>query len=90
MYDLWSLEELEKELSKRSGKSIKAFTHSIEVLMSYTNALNRMDNNIRRSFAKCNQWKTEWRYDPRNGSKEECEIFIEAVETLGHFIDKNI
>lgn len=90
MYDIWTLEELESKLSRRTGKSIKAFTHSIEVLMTHTGALKRMDSIARRSFAKCNQWRTDWRYDPSNGSKNECEAFINAVETLGHFIDRNI
>ncbi len=49
-----------------------------------------MDNNVRRSYDKCNQRKTDWRYDPSNGTKEECEAFIKEVESLGHFIDKNI
>ncbi|MDM8522976.1 hypothetical protein QUF80_06340 [Desulfococcaceae bacterium HSG8] len=90
MYDIWTLEELESKLSQRAGKPVSAFTHSIEVLMTHTGALNRMDNNTRRYFAKCNQWKTDWRYDPGNGTMDECETFIEAVETLGHFIDRNI
>ncbi len=90
MYDIWTLEELERKLYQRTGKPIKAFTHSIEVLMTHTGALNRMDNTARRSFTKCNQWRTDWRYDPSNGSRHECETFIEAVEILGNFIDRNI
>ncbi len=90
IYDIWTLEELENKLSQRAGKSVKAFTHNIEVLITHTGVLKRMDSNARRSFAKCNQWKTDWRYDPDNGTKDECETFIEAVETLGHFIDRNI
>lgn len=90
MYDIWTLEELESKLSQRTGKPIKAFTHSIEVLMTHTGALKRMDSTARRSFVKCNRWRTDWRYDPSNGSKDECETFIKAVETLGHFIDRNV
>ncbi len=58
--------------------------------MTHTGTLNRMDNNVRRSFVKCNQWKTDWRYDPDNGTKEECEAFVRAVETLGRFIARNM
>lgn len=90
MYNIWTLEELENRLSQRTGKSVRAFTHSIEVLMTHTGAMKRMDDNVRRSFAKCNQWKTDWRYDPSEGTMDECEAFIQAVETLGHFIDRNI
>ena len=90
MYDIWTLEELENRLSGLAGKPVRAFTHSIEVLMTHTGVLRRMDSNVRRSFSKCNQWKTDWRYDPNDGTREECEQFIEAVEALGHFIDKNI
>lgn len=90
MHGIWTLEELESKLSQRTGKSIQAFTHNIEVLMIHTGALKRMDSIARRAFAKCNQWKTNWRYDPGNSSKDECEAFINAVETLGHFIDRNI
>ncbi|RLB99598.1 MAG: hypothetical protein DRI57_33365 [Deltaproteobacteria bacterium] len=85
MYGIWTLEELETRLSQRTGKPVRAFTHSIEVLMTHTGALSRMDGKVRRSFAMCNQWKTDWRYDP-----DECETFIEAVEILGRFIDRSI
>lgn len=89
-YGIWTLEELETILSRRAGKSVRAFTHGIEVLMTQTGSMNRMDKNVRRSFTKCNQWKTDWRYDPDNGTEEECEAFVQAVETLGRFIDRNM
>ncbi|MFH0926403.1 MAG: hypothetical protein V1872_12380 [bacterium] len=88
-HDTWTIEELENKLSQRNGKPIKAFTHSLEVLMTHTGSLDRMDSVTRRSFVICNRWKTDWRYDPNNGSQEECEIFIKAVEALGNFIDRN-
>lgn len=90
MFDIWTLEDLERKLSQRTGKPIKAFTHNIEILMTHAEALGRMDNNARRSFAKCNRWRPEWRYDPGEGTRDECEAFIEAVEVLGRFIDRNI
>lgn len=90
MYAIWTLKDLEHKLSQRAGRPINAFTHNIEVLMTYTGALERMDITTRRSFTKCNLWRTDWRYDPSNGSRDECETFIEAVEALGNFIDRNI
>jgi len=90
MYDIWTLEEIESKLSQQTGKPINAFTHSIEVLMTFTGALKRMDGTVRRAFAKCNRWRTNWRYDPSEGSKDECETFLKAVETVGQFIDRNI
>ncbi len=90
MYAIWTLKDLEHKLSQRVGRPINAFTHNIEVLMTYTGVLERMDITTRRSFTKCNLWRTDWRYDLSNGSRDECETFIEAVEALGNFIDRNI
>lgn len=70
--------------------------YSIEFLFKLTGALDRLLDDSRKSttalraYQRCNAWKPAWRYKSDDGSKDECEYFMDAVEKFGRFIDCNI
>lgn len=96
MYSLDTLHQLEAELEHRFGRPVDVFTHSIEFLFKLTGALDRLLDDSRKSttalraYQRCNAWKPAWRYKSDDGSKDECEYFMDAVEKFGRFIDCNI
>ena len=95
MYNLDTLEQLEAEIERRLGERVSVFTHSIEVLFSLTGARERLLNDPRSSTAlqayhRCNTWKPSWRYKPDDGSEDDCNTFMDAVEEFGKFVDHNV
>ena len=94
-YHLDTLEELEEEIAGRLGRQVNVFTHSIEALFALTGARDRLLGDSRhptalRAFQHCNRWKPAWRYDPTDGSADECGDFLEAVEEFGHYVTNNV
>ena len=95
MYNLDTLEELEEEIIRRFGHPVNVFTHSIELLFGLTGARERLLQspahlNALRAYQTCNKWKPAWRYKPDDGSEDECNDFMEAVETFGVYVANNI
>ncbi len=95
MYDLNTMEQLEAELERRHGLGVTVFTHNIEVLFGLTGARERLLNDPRQptalmAYHRCNTWRPAWRYNPDDGSEDECRAFIAAVEEFGQFVDHNV
>ena len=95
MYGINTLQDLEAELERRIGGTPNVFSHSIEVLFGLTGVRDRLLKDPKRptalrSYHRCNTWKPAWRYDPSDGSRDECASFLAAVEEFGQFIDGNV
>jgi len=95
MYDLNTLEQLEKEIECRLGYPVNVFTHSIEVLFGLTGARDRLLRNPNeltalRAYQRCNRWKPAWRYNPDDGTADECNDFMEDVDEFSTFVANNI
>jgi hypothetical protein len=39
---------------------------------------------------RCNTWKPAWRYKPDDGTEDDCNTFMEAVDEFGKFVDHNV
>jgi len=94
MYNLDRLEQLEVEIERRLQHPVSVFTHSIEVLFDFTGARARLLANpksqlVLQAYHLCNTWKPAWRYKPDEGSQNDCDSFLEAVEVFSKFIDYN-
>ena len=94
-YHLDRLEQLEDEIANRLGRQVNVFTHSIEALFVLTGARDRLLQDPRHptalsAFQRCNRWKPAWRYNPNDGTEDECDDFMEAVEEFGRYITNNI
>lgn len=94
MYGVNHLQQLEKEIESRTNGEINLFTHKIEVLFELTGARSRMLNypihqKTIRAYHRCNSWSPSWRYAPDQGTRDECEMFMQAVKDFGCFIDNN-
>ncbi|MHC4235553.1 MAG: hypothetical protein ACYSUQ_10600 [Planctomycetota bacterium] len=83
------LPDLEKELSARLRKQIDLRTHSLDVLLEYTNCEHRLGD-VREDFNICRRWRVEWRYSPSLGTAPECEEFFEASEAFLRFVAHNV
>jgi len=66
MYDCWNLEELSRRMRVDPAEF---YTHGLESLFARLPLYNRFRvSPIWSDFAKrVNQWRVEWRYDPRDG-----------------------
>lgn len=92
MYNVSHLDGLEAELDRRFGRSVDLRTHSIEYLLEFTQARQRLDANecALQAFRQCNKWSVNWRYNPDDGSREKCDAFFEEIEVFKQFIENNI
>lgn len=95
MYNIDKLEQLEVEIEKRVGHPVNIFTHSIDVLFALTGARDRLlrkpkDQIALRAYQRCNTWSPAWRYKPDDGSEDDCESFLQAVNDFSKFIDNNV
>lgn len=94
-YGLDTLGQLEDEIMNRLGREINVFTHSIEALFALTGAHDRLLQDPRnptalRAFQRCNRWRPAWRYNPDDGTEDECNDFLEAVEEFSRYISNNV
>lgn len=88
-----TIEELEEKLSRRFEKDVRLTGrsgHNIgEMLDMLDGARGKMDAGVRQAFGQCARWRTDWRYDPKEGNKTECEEFFEASERVLRFIARS-
>ncbi|MEM7531052.1 MAG: hypothetical protein AAF639_02655 [Chloroflexota bacterium] len=94
MYNCYNLRDLEIELQRRGVLATDAtvFTHHLEALLRLTQAQNRLrqNHNVWPLFNIVNRWIPAWRYTANLSSREEAEIFLDAVENVWHWIEHNI
>jgi len=89
-HDFHHLQQLQDYLSERIGKRVDLFTHSLDVLMNWTEALGRMDGDIRNCWGVIRKWHVNWRYNPRETSEEECADFFDATGIVLNYIQSSI
>lgn len=88
VFDCWTLEELaqEWEVDDRA-----VYTHGLEALVRRLSVYDR----FRRSqawldFARhVNRWRMHWRYDPHDWDVDAARTFLQAVERVYHWLDRN-
>jgi hypothetical protein len=96
IYEVNTLTDLERVLAKKFKKNtVDLKTHSLEYLFSFTNGRERLigpngNDKSLRAFQSCNRWTPSWRYNPKEGNKDECIHFFEAVDIFLKFISTNI
>lgn len=93
-FDCRHLRELEEELQKRKVLAARAtiFTHQLEVLLRLADGLVRLRQNepMWRSFNIVNRWVPAWRYTADQSKREDAEDFLNAVESISHWIEHNV
>ena len=94
MFDCRHLRELEEELLRRKVLAAEAtvFTHQLEVVLRLTNAMDRLRQNdeIWRSFNLVNRWVPAWRYNANMSNEDDANEFMDAVQSVSHWIEHNI
>jgi HEPN domain-containing protein len=94
MFDCRHLRELEEELQRRGALPTPStiFTHQLEVLLRFTQGLDRLRQNelLWRLFNIGNRWVPAWRYSADLSKREDAEDFLEAVESVAHWIENNV
>lgn len=90
IYGCWDLDEL---AARWRLPRQEVYSHGLEAFLS---RLPGMYKRLRRSrlwrsaFAsQVNQWRVDWRYDPRDWSNEKAEAFFVAVEEVYNWLDSN-
>ena len=63
-------------------------SHDLEHYFTFTRKLQKLrdDDQAMKSFRICNKWIPAWRYNPDDGSENECKIFMDAIKDLIKFI----
>lgn len=85
-YGVHTLLGLQDHLAGRLKTRPDVRTHSLIRLMEWTGAEHRMDGRTKRLWGVVCKWTVDWRYNPNQGSKQECEDFFEASEAILRFI----
>ena len=86
----YHLQELQEYLSEKIGRQVNLFTHSLDALMDWAEAQGRMNRDVRNYWGVIRKWQVDWRYDPRETSKEECSEFFKATDTVLNYIQNSI
>ena len=93
-YDCHHLQDLEEELRRRGlmAEQATVFTHHLERLMTWTQAIHRLRRNPVhwRTFNLVNRWLPAWRYDTNRVSGEDAKTFLDAVDTILHWVKYNV
>jgi len=92
-FDCRNLRELEVELLRRGKLAAEAmiFTHQLEVLLRLADARDRLRQSEEywRMFNLVNRWVPAWRYSPDLSNLEDATDFLDAVEKVSRWIDRN-
>ena len=94
MYACSNLRDLEEELQRRKllAEHATIFTHQLEVLLRLANGLERLRQNstLWPLFNIVNRWIPAWRYNPDLSNREDAEDYLDAVDSIYHWIGHNI
>ncbi|HUU83426.1 MAG TPA: hypothetical protein VM243_07980 [Phycisphaerae bacterium] len=88
-FSAFHLQDLERELSDRLQKQVDLRTHSLDILLEYTQSEHRLSE-IGEDFNVCRRWRVEWRYRPTLGTEQACEEFFEACDAFLLFVAHNV
>ena len=95
IYGVWKLADLEKRLGLvETRETNKLFNHKIEVLFEFLKSkvpsFPFSEPRFHRAYILCKTWRSNWRYDASDGNETDCADFLEAIDTVGKFIDNNL
>lgn len=89
-YQARTIEELER---KTGGKSKGLWDHNLFALLGMLREKNPSfpGTNLKfhQAFNLCGVWKSNWRYNPNDGNKADCDSFMKAIDVVQKFIDAN-
>jgi len=92
-FDCRNLGELEDELGRRNllPGHVTIYTHHFETLLELTGGLARLRSNrsLWPRFNVANRWVPAWRYDPDLSDSEQAEDFLDAIDTILHWVENN-
>ncbi|HUS91270.1 MAG TPA: hypothetical protein VM695_05435 [Phycisphaerae bacterium] len=88
IHDCWTLEEL---AARWRVDEREVFTHGLECLVRRLPLYERLTrSSVWRAFAgRVNRWRPSWRYSPRNVDARSAQTFVEAVESVLHWLEAN-
>lgn len=94
MFGCRNLLELEDEL-RRSGRlptDASVFTHHLRALLELTGRLDQLRNNEAewRLWNLVNQWAPAWRYTADLSNVDDARDFLQAIESISHWVESNI
>ncbi len=89
-YGYEHLRDLQAHLHKRFRRDIDVFTHSLPLLMTWTEGEARISRTLRRPWGETRKWQVAWRYDPQAGTEKECGDFFSAAEHVLRFIERSV
>jgi len=89
-YDFDHLDQLQAHLSEKLGRRVDLFTHSLQILMDWTEAEGRMDRATRHCWGTTRKWRADWRYSPIQGNATECEQYFWAVDAVLGFVARSV
>ena len=94
IYACSNLRDLEVELQRRGllAEHATIFTHQLEILLRLANGLDRLRQNAQLwpLFNIVNRWIPAWRYNPDRSEHDDARDYLNAVDSIRHWIDNNL
>lgn len=90
-YDFEHLEDFEEAIEKRTGRHPQlssARGHQLEVLLDYSGLKDviRTEKEVYHAFRIVNEWTEALRYYDGNGTTEQCNPFLKALEVVYNWL----